>query len=105
MKMYILVKRSLESHKVVGVAHGVLMAHLKFYSEQELVNNDYLEWLKTSFKKVICEVSDEEFEMAKSFDNRVIVTESSLGGKEIAMVFCPRREWPEPFKKYPLMKI
>ena len=99
MKMYILVKKSVLSHKYVGVAHGVLMCHLKF---NEL--DDYKEWLKNSFKKVICEVSDEEFESAKQYENYVVVTESSLGNQEIALTFSPRNEWPKPFKFFKLLK-
>ena len=100
MKMYIFVKKSLKSHKVVGVAHGVLIAHLKFSD-----NPDYQDWLKNSFKKVICEVTDEEFELLKTNENYIVVTESTLGHMETSLVFCPRKTWHESFKKFPLMKI
>jgi len=53
-KMYICIKKSIPSHKVLGAAHGVLMAHLKFAFDPQ-----YQEWLKNSFRKVVVEVSDE----------------------------------------------
>lgn len=95
LKMYIFVKASLPSHKMVAVAHGVLMAHKRF--------NEYIvykDWLENSFRKVVCEVSDEEFEKLKFEQNRVIVTESGLDGQECALVFCPRDKWPDDFKTY-----
>ena len=79
---------------MIAVAHGVLMAHLKFQN----YNLKYNEWLSDSFRKVVCEVSDEDFERFKQFDDKVIVTESGLDNMEIGMVFCPRDEWPKAFK-------
>ena len=100
LKMYIFVRKSLTSHKVVGVAHGVLMAHLKFVG-----NSDYNKWLNTSFNKVICEVTEDEFHLLKNYKDFVTVTESTLDDKEIALVFCPREHWPAIFKQFPLLKI
>ena len=98
--MYICVKKSIPSHKVLGVAHGVLMAHLKF-------GNDplYQAWLAQSFRKVVCEVSDEEFEALKNEKNFITVTESGLGGMEIAHVFCPRLEWPKIFRSFVFLNV
>ena len=98
--MYICVKQSIPSHKCLGVAHGVLMAHLKFVG---LV--DYQKWINESFRKVVVEVSDEDFEKLKEIDRNVIVTESGLGGMEIAIVHCPREEWPEIFKTFQFLKV
>ena len=98
--MYICIKASIPSHKVLGVAHGVLMAHLKF---QDLP--DYQAWLKESFRKVVCEVSDAEFEILKAEQNYITVTESGLNNIEIAHVFCPRLEWPKIFKSFPLLNV
>lgn len=100
MKMYICVKKSLPSHKAVAIAHGVLICHLKFQNTP-----DYQDWLKNSFRKVVCEVSDEEFEKLKLEKDYVIVTESFLDNKEMAIVFSPRQEWPKMFKFFSLMKI
>jgi len=100
MKMYILVKQSLPSHKAVVIAHASLMGYLKYQDEPEMK-----EWLEKSFRKVVCEVSDLEFENAKLVEKCVVVTESSLGGAEVGLVFCPRNEWPTYFKYFKLMKI
>ena len=55
MKMYILIRDTvLPGNAAVAAAHGSLMCHLKF-NEYTLYN----EWLKTSFKKVVCKVNDE----------------------------------------------
>ncbi len=98
-KMYICVKSSIPSHKPLAIAHGVLMAHLKFQNDP-----NYQDWLTASFRKVVCEVTDKEFEDLKNVPDHVIVTESGLNGMEIAIVFCPRDEWPKGFKFFPLMK-
>jgi hypothetical protein len=63
-----------------------------------------LRWVVESFKKVICLVNDSEFEKAKEFEDFVLMTESSLGGRETALVFCPREEYPKAFKFYKLYK-
>jgi peptidyl-tRNA hydrolase len=99
-RMYICIKKSIPSHKVLGAAHGVLMAHLKFQDKPE-----YQEWLKESFRKVVCEVNDEMFEHLKKYQDYIIVTESGLGNQEIALVFCPRAEWPSEFKYFSLLRI
>ena len=113
LKMYICVKKSLASHKVLGVAHGVLMAHLKFGADDTISfahGKFYREWLKNSFRKVVCEVTDKEFEELKQTDEfkmgwAVVVTESYLDNQEIAIVFCPQPEWPKCFKFFPLLKV
>lgn len=99
--MYILIKKSLPSHKIVAAAHASLMCYLKFQNESGVQD-----WAKNSFRKVICEVSDKEFEAAKIiFDHYVIVTEQGLKGMEVALAFKPRIDWPSEFKFYPLMKV
>lgn len=98
--MYILVKKSLPSHKVVAVAHASLMCYLHFKDKPETQ-----EWVKNSFRKVICEVTDREFEAAKCESDFVVITESALKGMEVALAFKPRLNWPQEFKFYPLMRI
>lgn len=100
LKMYICIKQSIPSHKCLGVAHGVLMAHLKFVAFV-----DYQKWINESFRKVVVEVTNEQFEKIKEFERNVIVTESGLDNQEIAVVFCPRPEWPEIFKTFPFLKV
>lgn len=100
LKMYILIKKSLHSHKILSAAHASLMCYLKFQDKPEVQ-----EWVKNSFRKVVCEVTDREFEAAKCEDNYIIVTESGLKGMETALAFKPRMDWPSEFKFYPLIKI
>lgn len=48
----------------------------------------------------ICRVSEKEFENAKTFDQKVVITESCIGEQETVMAFCPRCEWAKPFIFY-----
>jgi hypothetical protein len=105
LKMYIVVRESAPSHKCVAIAHGVLMAHLKFNDPLFVGHEFYADWLKNSFRKVVCEAGDIQFEDLKFHGNHVVVTESGLSGMEIALVFCPRPEWPDEFRQLPMMKI
>ena len=98
-KMYICIKASIPSHKVLGAAHGVLIAHLRFQ-----FRDDYSEWIRKSFRKVVCEVSDAEFEALKAEKDYIIVTESGLNSIETAIVFAPRKDFPAHFKSFPLLK-
>jgi hypothetical protein len=45
------------------------------------------------FFKVICKVTEKEFEAAKQIPDNVLITESALGGQEVALAFKPREEW------------
>ena len=100
MKMYILVKEDLPvGFALVAVAHASLAAYLKFEDRPEVK-----EWLSGPFKKTICKVNEKEFEKAKTFEDSVVMTESALDGKEVAIAFCPREQWPKPFKFYRLYK-
>jgi len=49
-------------------------------------------------------LNDSEFQAAKAFDDSVLLTESALGGEEVAIAFRPRDEWPKAFKFYRLHK-
>lgn len=100
MKMYILVLESVPlGFAVLAAAHASLAAYLRFRDSQEVA-----EWLAGPFYKVVCKVSDEEFERAKSFDDNVVLTESGLGGQEVAIAFKPREEWPKAFKFFKLYR-
>ena len=60
-------------------------------------------WVNGIFKKVVCKVSGEEFENAKKFSNlHLIITESALDNREVAIVFVPSDEFPKAFKFYKL---
>ena len=98
--MYVLVKDSIDlGFAIVAVAHASLAAFLKFKESAEVE-----EWLAGPFRKVVCRVSEEEFEAAKREGDHVVITESALGGSEVALAFKPREEWPKSFKFFRLYK-
>lgn len=101
MKMYILVKDSIPTgFAILATAHASLAAYLKFKDTDEIHN-----WLNPGpFYKVICKVNDAEFEKAKETTDHVVLTESALGGQEVAIAFKPREEWPKSFKFLSLYK-
>jgi len=93
MKMYICIKDDLPTGIAMNAAaHAGLMCHLEFSDDGE-----YLDWLENSFKKVTCAVTPAEFSMLKALEHYVVVTESRLGGQEVAIVLKPRQpnDWPE----------
>lgn len=121
-KMYILMKRELitpspemsakmgepfetmqlidDGHVALGACHGTLMCYLK-YKDTEAMQD----WLKNSFRKVLCVVNENQWWEARSFCfDKVIVTESAFQGQEIGMVFSPRAEFPKCFRGYRLFK-
>jgi peptidyl-tRNA hydrolase len=93
MKMYICIKDDTQIGMAMNAAaHAGLMCHMEFCDD-----GDYLEWLEKSFKKVTCSVTPAEFAMLKQLDRHVIVTESRMDFKEVAVVLKPRNDndWPE----------
>lgn len=101
LKIYILIKDTVPvGHAINCAAHASLALYLEY---KDLYIMD--EWVHYSFRKVTCKVSPFEFGWAKSLAmNRVIVTESALGGEEVAIVFTPCEEWPDFFKTLQLYK-
>ncbi len=100
MKMYILIKESVPlGFAVLASAHASLAAYLKFKDSAEVAA-----WLSGPFYKVVCKVTDDEFEQAKAVEDNVVLTESGLGGQEVALAFKPREEWPKAFKFLRLYK-
>jgi hypothetical protein len=98
--MYVLIKESAPlGFALVAAAHASLAAYLRFKDSPEVA-----QWLSGPFFKAVCKVSDAEFEQAKRFDDYVSITESALGGQEVALAFKPREEWPKPFKFYKLYR-
>jgi hypothetical protein len=82
---------------MVAAAHASLAGYLKFKESPELQ-----EWLEISFRKVVCKVSDMEFEQAKEWPDHLVLTESALGGDEVAIVFKPRKCWPRTIRRFKL---
>lgn len=98
--MYILVLDDVPAEFVPVIsAHASLACYLK-YEDDHLMQK----WLKSFYKKVVCTVNKKEFETAKTFENSIVLTESALDDREVAIVFCPRNEWPKPFRFYKLWK-
>ena len=102
MKMYIAIKDWVPTGHAVNIAaHAGLIGWLAF-QEQEHTQ----EWLKTSFKKVTCMVSEEEFDKLKEVEYNKVITESRLDNAEVGIVFAPRPKeaWPELMKTLRLWK-
>ena len=100
MKMYILILDDIPAgFAITAAAHASLVGYLQFKDDPRMDR-----WLQTSFKKVICMVDRQEFEWAKKVVDHQVITESSLGGRETTLVFCPRDDYPSEFKKYKLWK-
>ncbi|WP_443938200.1 hypothetical protein [Pedobacter sp. MW01-1-1] len=94
MKMYILMKDSIPDKLVpVIAAHASLACYKKYET-----NPDMNTWINGIFKKVVCLVNDAEFERLKAEENVVVLTESALNDQEVCVAFCPREEYPKPFK-------
>jgi hypothetical protein len=98
--MYVLVRESIPvNYAILGAAHASLAAYLKFEQSPEV-----REWISGPFYKVVCKVSDKEFENAKEVEDHVVLSESALEGEEVAVAFKPREEWPKWFKFLRLYK-
>jgi peptidyl-tRNA hydrolase len=94
MKMYILIRDDVPlGHALTAAAHASLACYLKFQEREEVA-----QWLSGPFKKVICKVDAAQFEQARAVADHVVMTESALDGREVALAFCPREEWPKSFK-------
>jgi peptidyl-tRNA hydrolase len=100
MKMYILIKDDVPpGFAVLAAAHASLAAFLKFQDSPEVA-----EWLSGPFFKAVCRVSEGEFEKAKECADHVVLTESALDNREVALAFKPREEWPKGFRFFRLYK-
>ena len=99
-KMYILVRENLPpGFDIVGAAHAAMCAYMKFQKHPETQK-----WANDKWYKVICKVSDKEFENAKKVRDHVVITEDTLDNMELAIGFRPRKEWPTNFKFFQLYK-
>ncbi|WP_299684424.1 peptidyl-tRNA hydrolase [uncultured Dokdonia sp.] len=100
MKMYILIKDDIpEGFAILAAAHASLATYLKYKEDSDMQT-----WISGTFYKVVCKVNDKEFQKAKAFKDHVLLTESALEHKEVAIAFKPREEWPKPFKFYKLYR-
>jgi peptidyl-tRNA hydrolase len=98
MKMYILVREDApRGHAINSVGHASLACYLRFKDDP-----DMQEWLKTSFKKVTCKVSDKEFWRAAKTKDYVSIFENDLDHMLMALAFKPRKNYPKYFSKFRL---
>lgn len=119
LKMYILIRDDVDlGHAILAAAHGSLGGYLTFVEpqlsndpsikekfESNLTKLNTMEWVKNSFRKVVCRVTPTEFEKAKTYNLTYrVITESGLGGMETALVFAPTLDWPPFFKSLKLYK-
>ena len=94
MKMYILVRDDIPlGFAMVAAAHASLAGYLRFKDQPEVQ-----QWLTGPFFKAVCKANAKEFENAKLVPDHVVLTESALQDREVAIVFKPRDEWPKMFK-------
>ncbi len=100
-RMYVLVRESAPlGLAMAAVGHAVLGVYLKFKNEP-----DMQDWLQNSFRKVVCKVTDAEFEAAQKLDERHLAfVEPDWNNREIAVAFCPKEEWPTRFKFFRLYR-
>jgi len=121
-KMYILIKDNIDlGHAILGAAHASLSGYLTFlkqeHSTRQLCHGEspyeiptkVEKWVDESFRKVVCKVSQTEFDKSKTYFKEGsefrIMNECGLeGNPEIAIVFAPREEWPNFFKSLKLYK-
>lgn len=93
MKMYILIKENVpDAFAPVIAAHASLACYKKFETDA-----DMQKWMQGIFKKVVCKVTADEFDRAKSEDKHIVLTESALDNQEVCIVFCPRDEYSKSF--------
>lgn len=78
--------------RIDGKAFHSYTKNLKRPFDDGLINE------KNSFKKVVVEATDEDFEKAKKYGDHVVITESSLEGKEVALAFAPMEKIPNFLK-------
>jgi peptidyl-tRNA hydrolase len=90
MKMYILIRDDVPlGYAMVAVAHASLACYLRFRDDPEVK-----QWLDGPFYKVVCKANAKEFARAKNDPGAVVLTESALGGDEVAVALKPRAEHP-----------
>jgi len=100
MKMYILVRDDIPlGFAMVAVAHASLAGYLKFRDTPEIE-----QWLSGPFFKAVCKVNAKEFENAKTVSDHLVLTESALGNREVAIVLKPRESWPKMFTFFRLYR-
>jgi hypothetical protein len=88
MRAYLLIRDSVP----MGYAY---LAAIKRKDHPEI-----LEWLAGSAETEYCMLDDQEFEQAKTFRGGIVLSTELWEGKELAIAFGPRDEWPEEFTRF-----
>ena len=98
--MYILIRQNLpEGFSHVGAANAAMGAYQKFQEHK-----DTKEWADDKWYKVVCKVTDKEFEAAKRLEDHILIKEDTLDDMEISLGFRRRRDWPTFFGFFRLYK-
>ena len=93
-KSYVLIMDWVDvGHAINSAAHAGALLMKEWENTPEVE-----EWLRDSFRKVTCKVTPEEFERAKQFEDKIVITELAFDKAEVAMVFKPRRGYPKFFQ-------
>lgn len=122
-KMYILILDDPAidlGHRILTAAHASLSGYLTFVESElnSVPEKDRFvalggrtsteQWAKESFRKVVCKVTKEEFEKAKTYGENMkdyrIMVESGLGSMDVAIVFRPRDNFEPFFRSLKLYK-
>lgn len=87
-KMYIgIMEDTPVGHAVNCAAHASLMCYLEWKDEP-----DMKDWLETSYRKVSCKVTKEEFNRMRRMYKCSVITECALDGRPIAVALVPVTE-------------
>jgi len=59
-----------------------------------------VDWLTGSADMEYCVLDDQEFERSKTYRGAIVLSSDLREGKEVAIAFGPRGEWPEEFAQF-----
>ncbi len=79
------------------VRDSVPMAHARVAAHRRTDLPELAAWLTGSAEVQYCLVNDQEFEWAKRYRNAIVLSSELHEGKEVAIAFGPRNEWPDEF--------
>lgn len=82
------------NHVALTLFHAGLSVYIRWIDNPEYSKIIDL-WLTHSFKKVIRKANAAQFEQAKKEHPHIVMTESSLEGKETALIFLPSDDHPK----------
>ncbi len=98
--MYILIKDSVpDKFAPLIAAHASLACYKKYESDPDMQT-----WINSVFRKVVCRVNEKEFENAKKENKHIVLTESALENRVVAIAFCPREEYSKAFKFFKMWR-